>query len=210
MATRNKKDIILHAAVYCVATYGVRGLRMDDVRQAAGVSSGLLYYHFTNRDGLLAATLDYINSAAAQSFDSESTATEDTRSRRQCIIENLTNEISETDHVRDHSIAWNEISASAVFDSALAAHLAETTRLWRERVAHEIAKAQAAGEISNKIDAHQFAIAAITFVEGSINQWITGRLAAEQARSCLSETLSCLLEAPSSSLDAPVFDRNSL
>ncbi|SKW13398.1 Putative transcriptional regulator, TetR family [Mycobacteroides abscessus subsp. massiliense] len=60
----SRQDAILQASAAAIAENGVRGLRVSDVAQVAGVSSGLLYYHFKDRDGLLAAALTYINDQA--------------------------------------------------------------------------------------------------------------------------------------------------
>ena len=60
----DRRSQILRAAARRIARDGVRGLRVTDVAEEAGVSPGLLYYHFTDRSGLLSATLDYINDHA--------------------------------------------------------------------------------------------------------------------------------------------------
>ena len=51
----SKRDAILEACIAAIASRGVRGLRVNTVAADAGVSTGLLYYHFTDRDGLLSA-----------------------------------------------------------------------------------------------------------------------------------------------------------
>ena len=45
----------------------MRGLRVNDVAEFAGVSTSLLYYHVTARDGLLRAALFYVNDRAIAS-----------------------------------------------------------------------------------------------------------------------------------------------
>ncbi len=48
---------ILHAADRVLRTEGVHGFRVVAVAELAGISPGLIYYHFTNRDDLLRSTL---------------------------------------------------------------------------------------------------------------------------------------------------------
>ncbi len=60
----SRREAILQASATAIAQRGVRGLRVSDVAEVAGVSPGLLYYHFKDRGGLLAAALTYINDRA--------------------------------------------------------------------------------------------------------------------------------------------------
>jgi TetR/AcrR family transcriptional repressor of bet genes len=48
---------ILDATVATIRAEGVAGVRIDDVAAAAGVSPGLIYYHFANRQALVRAGL---------------------------------------------------------------------------------------------------------------------------------------------------------
>jgi hypothetical protein len=61
----SRRDSILKAAATSIARVGVRGLRVDEVAREAGVSLGLVYYHFTDRAGLLAETFKFLNDRAA-------------------------------------------------------------------------------------------------------------------------------------------------
>src|SRR5580704_8742139 len=50
-----RRNALLDAAVALVRTKGVREVSMEAVAEHAGVSRPLVYKHFSNRDGLLAA-----------------------------------------------------------------------------------------------------------------------------------------------------------
>ena len=60
----DRRTSILEAAVRVIAEHGVRGLRVAQLSAEAGVSTALIYYHFTDRDGILRAALEYINERA--------------------------------------------------------------------------------------------------------------------------------------------------
>jgi AcrR family transcriptional regulator len=64
LAAPSKREAILEACLAAIASRGVRGLRVNAIAADAGVSTGLLYYHFTDRDGLLSAAFDHINDRA--------------------------------------------------------------------------------------------------------------------------------------------------
>ena len=60
----DRQLVILEAAARLVARRGVRGLRMEELAAEAGVSTGLLYYHFKDRSTLLRRTLEFVNERA--------------------------------------------------------------------------------------------------------------------------------------------------
>lgn len=174
---------ILAAAVRCLARRGVRGLRIADVGREAGVSSGLLYYHFADRDGLLAATLAHVNdTAAAGRSQGEITG-------RAALIDNLVDEISDDPEVRDHAAAWHEINASAVFDDALAAPLRETTADWQARIADALVTTAPADAPCDRAAAEAQAVIATALVDGLLQRWLTGRLSTNDARALLRRAL---------------------
>lgn len=47
-----------------IARRGVRGLRVGELAAEAGVSTSLIYYHFTDRAGILRRTLEFISDRA--------------------------------------------------------------------------------------------------------------------------------------------------
>ena len=58
--TTSKKQRLLLAALAEFAEYGISGARMDRLAKRAGVSAGLVYTYFTNKDGLFDAVYDAI------------------------------------------------------------------------------------------------------------------------------------------------------
>lgn len=174
---------IVAAAVRCVAQRGVRGLRMADVGREAGVSSGLLYYHFADRDGLLAATLAHVNDTAAAARSPRELA------GRAALIDNLVDEISDDPDVRDHAAAWHEINASAVFDESLAAPLRATTGDWQARIADALVATAPQAAPCDREAAEAQAVIATALVDGLLQRWLTGRLSTHDARALLRRAL---------------------
>lgn len=175
------RETILRAAARCVARKGARGLRVLDVAKQAGVSSGLLYYHFTDRDGLLAATLEHINSEALGYRDRGDRPADATER----LLTLLGDEIHESAEIRENSIAWNEIRATAVFDGKLAANLSRTTEKWQADIASAVREAQAAGAVPRDVDADEAAVGLTALVEGLSGRWLTGHLTAGRASEIL-------------------------
>lgn len=171
-----KRDLILRAAVGMIARNGVRGLRVEDVAAEAGASTGLIYYHFKDRAGLLAATLDHVNDRAEHYTTRTLPEFEDPRVQ---LEQRLLLELQDVDEVRENSLAWGELRASAVFEPELRDRLAAASGLWVAEIAELVA---AAGEYAKAEDVAERLTA---LVEGLSERWLSGTLALARARDLL-------------------------
>jgi TetR/AcrR family transcriptional repressor of bet genes len=172
---------ILTAATRCIARSGVRGMRVGEVAREAGVSPALLYYHFTDRAGLLAATLDHINSVSTR--DVADRPTGDPAERLRAL---LLGEIVDDAEVRETSAAWNELRSSAVFEPELAVSVAQTTAAWNRTVAEA---ARAAG-----VDDPEAGAEILTgLVEGLSTRWLSDSLSTDRARALLGRAIDTAL-----------------
>lgn len=189
----NTKTTILAAARNRIAIAGVRGLRVNDVAAEAGVSPGLLYYHFTDRAGLMAATLEFID-AGARAHGTNNGAPD--------ALHVLLGEIEDNTEVRKNSVAWNELRSVAVFEKDLAGSLAETTHRWNRHTADALAADAHGGGVSvggvsvggvpvggvpvggDVVSADLAAAAEIltSLVEGLSGRWLSGSISTERAR----------------------------
>src|SRR3954469_18224675 len=55
-----KRRLLLEAALTEFAAYGVAGARVDRLAKRAGISAGLVYSFYENKDGLFEAVFDLI------------------------------------------------------------------------------------------------------------------------------------------------------
>ncbi|MFF5791237.1 TetR/AcrR family transcriptional regulator [Paeniglutamicibacter sp. NPDC012692] len=187
MANDTRKRI-LEACSICIARDGVRGMRVQDVCKQAGISTGLVYYHFTDRDGLLAATLEYVNmDSVAQREEPAAGGSEPYELLRELLLA----EIQDDESVRAKSIVWNEIKAIAVFEPPLAEHLAASTSAWQSHVAKLVSGHTGAG-----IEQCQEAALLLTsLVEGLSSRWLSNQLDTAAARAALERGLESVLPA---------------
>lgn len=184
----DRQKSILEAAAQCIARNGVRGLRVQDVAQQANVSTSLLYYHFKDRDGLLAATLDHINGTASD-YRAEGPVGATALERLEA---HLLGEIQDRDQVWANSVAWNELRASAVFEPEIAGPLAQTTAVWHTEITALIEAVQSEDGLAASRDARKAAIVLTALVEGLSGRWLTGELTAEEARELLRDAIRSL------------------
>ncbi|UOX90999.1 TetR/AcrR family transcriptional regulator [Amycolatopsis sp. FBCC-B4732] len=179
-----KRDLILRAAVAVIARSGVRGLRVEEVAAEAGASTGLIYYHFKDRAGLLSATLDHVNDRAERYT---TRALPDTGDARVLLEQSLLLELQDVDEVRENSLAWGELRASAVFEPGLRDRLTGATGTWVAEIAELVAAAAPAApadDVAERLTA---------LVEGLSERWLSGTLPLARARDLLSGAITAEL-----------------
>ena len=133
----DRRSAILEAAIKVIARRGVRGLRVEQVAAEAGVAVSLIYYYFDNRNGLVRATLEHANERAATVAASAEGAA---LSGREAVERSLLAELGDGDHVRDTSVVWGEVLASAMFEPDLRDQLREASETWSDLIAAAIAE----------------------------------------------------------------------
>ncbi|MFE6270174.1 TetR/AcrR family transcriptional regulator [Streptomyces goshikiensis] len=186
----DRQALILEAAVRVIARTGVRGLRVEELAAEAGVSTALIYYHFKDRAGLIRRTLAFISDRATDYTDA---ALADTDRARATLLQLLMGELQDTERVRENSIAWGELRATAIFDPDLREPLAESTRNWTRDTAEAIADAQAAGRADLRVSPLDAAERLTALVEGLSERWLSGSLTLDRARALLAGAIDAEL-----------------
>ncbi|MEU3689986.1 TetR/AcrR family transcriptional regulator [Streptomyces narbonensis] len=183
MASRSTQ--ILEAAARVIARRGVRGLRVEELAEEAGVSTGLIYYHFKDRTGILRHTLEFINSRAERYTAAQDEAAEPLSPREE-LDHVLILELQDTPEVRENSTAWGELRASAVFDPVLREDLARATLVWVQEVARHL------GQVEPMAPAVGLAASAerlTALLEGLSMRWLSGGITIDHARTLMAEAV---------------------
>jgi AcrR family transcriptional regulator len=188
---QSAREAILEAAARNIARQGIQGLRVEQVAEDAGVSTALLYYHFESRAGLVAAAFEY---ASEQAPSTALRLEDDTRSGYEAVRQSLLAELDEDPAVRDYSIVWGDVSASAVFEAELRPLLRSITGSWRDAVAGAIERGIRDGSIRADLDVDATAELLIVLVDGFCMRWLSGSLELERARALLEKAIAALLE----------------
>ncbi|MFJ5991588.1 TetR/AcrR family transcriptional regulator [Lentzea sp. NPDC092896] len=169
-----RRTQMLEAAVRVIAQDGVRGLRVEKLAAQAGVSTALIYYHFKDRAGILRAALEHVNDRA-RSYTG-GVESDDPRAQ---VEQMLLAELQDDSVVRETSVAWGELRASAAFEPELRATLRAATEAWNSDVETLVRQANPA------LDAAAAAERLTAMVEGLSERWHSGSLTLHRARDLL-------------------------
>jgi AcrR family transcriptional regulator len=186
----DRRSAILDAAIKVIARRGVRGLRVEQVAAEAKVAVSLIYYYFDNRGGLVRATLEHANERAASTVRTAERGT-----GRDKAESSLLAELDDGDGVRDTSVVWGEVLASAVFEPELRAQLREASQTWSDLVAEAIAEGIADGSVRGDVDAKACAERLTALVDGLSARWLAGVATRERARELLAAAIARELSA---------------
>ncbi|GAA0934390.1 TetR/AcrR family transcriptional regulator [Nonomuraea longicatena] len=189
----NRQQVILEAAVRVIAASGVRGLRVEQLSAEAGVSTALIYYHFGDRAGLMRRTLEFVSERADRYTDEALEVGKDPRERLELL---LLLELQDLPEVRENSVAWGELRASAVFDPDLREPLSASTQRWIDDLADLVRQAQAAGLADAEAHPVDVAERLSALVEGVSERWLSGSMSLGRARELVSGALVAELGAP--------------
>lgn len=176
------RDRILAACTAVIARNGLARFRMSDVAREAGVSIGLLPYHFGDRDGLLQAALDEVTAGAAR----RATPVSGAPAPAAQLEAFLCAEFGDAPGIRAGSTAWNELRAAAVFDPERARQVSASTADWQRQV-RELVAATDPTLAPEAIDANALLLTAL--VEGLSGRWLTGQLSATEAQAAVRQAL---------------------
>ncbi|MFJ9953126.1 TetR/AcrR family transcriptional regulator [Kitasatospora sp. NPDC091207] len=185
----DRRTEIVRAATRVIARRGVRGLRVGELATEAGVSTALIYYHFTDRAGILRETLAFIGERADR-YTAEPDPDDTARGPRAELEQALLLELQNSAEVRENSTAWGELRASAVFESSLRDDLARATHTW----VHEIAELLGRVHPTGTAPAHAASAERLTaLLEGLSIRWLSGSLPLDHARRLLGEAVDAEL-----------------
>jgi AcrR family transcriptional regulator len=182
----SRQVAILEAAARLIARRGVRGLRMEELAAEAGVSGGLLYYHFTDRATLLRRTLEFINARAGAYTEERIPGGASSRSR---LEHKLLFEMQDDAVVVENSAAWGELRASALFEPELRETLRRSTAEWNEEVAELIDSIRQEEGLPGGGSSGDAAVRLTALVEGLSQRWLSHSIDVAQAQRLLREAI---------------------
>ena len=193
----DRRTALLDAAVGQIAAKGARGMRVEEVARAAGVSPALIYHHFGDRATLLQRAMEHIG-AWANVY-----TTPDSGSGRERVVQVLVDEIQDDPAVHTNSVAWGELRNTSFFDEGLRPKVMELTNRWIDDVAELVERGQRDGSIADGHDPGALGIELTAIVEGLSGRWLTGQLTTASARWYVAALVHAVLDSPPNPVAAP-------
>jgi AcrR family transcriptional regulator len=146
---------ILAAAVHVLRDRGFAHTRLADVAVEAGVSQGLVIYHFRSRERLLSAALRYSEEQFLLGTWAALVAVEDAGERLDALIQ-LTFRQSDKRQLPAAWLLWPDLWQLAVRSPEARHDLGELDGRWREAIARVVRDGQKNGRFGS-VDPRQFA-----------------------------------------------------
>ena len=146
---------ILQSAVRVLRARGFEATRISDVAQDAGVSSGLVIYHFSTRDHVLAAALRYAEEQFLDAVASAMAQAEDPGARLRRFLE-LSFHHEDGDDLPPSWVLWPAVWQQALHNPAVREDREELDRRLRDLIAEVVREGQEAGTFA-AVDPDRFA-----------------------------------------------------
>ncbi len=141
-ATRDK---VIQAAIECIYRDGFHAAHTNRIAEEAGVSWGVLQYHFGDKDGLLQAVIDHIFDDFAATLEATSLQGNDLQQRVRQLIDVVWALVSKKEYRVSIAILRNagkDNSSSINGQKQLSRWARKTSQLWDELFAGKIQEPQ--------------------------------------------------------------------
>ena len=192
-AAADARTRILEAAVDCIVRDGLAQVRMASIARTAGVSSGLLHYHFDTKELLFGEVLIYSHAVSAELNDRAMEGAGDGPAQR---LSSFLDRCLPSDEQRAHEwLLWQELALLCIRDPHLAKVGAGLYEDLYVTIADIIRDGVAAGVFVTTLDPRSLAEAAVALTDGLGERVLANdpNLGLEQARSTIATMVGVLV-----------------
>jgi TetR/AcrR family transcriptional regulator, transcriptional repressor of bet genes len=179
---KSNRALILDAAVRLIGRDGVAQVKSAVVAKEAGVSVGLVHYHFATLDLLAREAFLYADAITIRAMaEAASAAT----SGREEIDRRLFPWLEGTDEFQQAWEIWGEFWHSSRHDDEVRALLHDSWEEWVQLIAEAIERGRGDGSIAASVDAVEAARRLAALLESLGQQLTTGLIGPDDARGLL-------------------------
>ena len=205
-AAADARTRILSAAADCLVRDGLAKVRMASIARAAGVSSGLLHYHFDTKEQLFAEVLTYSHEVSSRLNARVMQGAGDQPPERLSTF--LDRCLPSDPQLADEWLLWQELALLCIRQPELAKTGSELYEDLYSTVADIIAEGVSTGDFQPAFDPRTVAETALALCDGLGGRVLANdpQMTLEEARTTLSATVG-LLVGHAGPLPAPVPSR---
>src|SRR3954451_5488942 len=163
-AAAEARTRILRAAAECIVRDGLAQVRMASIARTAGVSSGLLHYHFDTKELLFGEVLRYSHEVSAElNQDAMARAGEGPAERLSSFLDRC---LPSDEQRADEWLLWQELALLCIRDPHLAKVGADLYEDLYATVAQIVGEGLAAGVFHTRLDPRSLAETAVALTDG--------------------------------------------
>jgi AcrR family transcriptional regulator len=192
-AAEEARTRILAAAAECIVRDGLAQVRMASIARQAGVSAGLLHYHFDTKELLFGEVLTYSHAVSAELNQRAMARAGDGPAER---LSSFLDRCLPSDEQRAHEwLLWQELALLCIRDPHLAKVGAELYEDLYATVADIVVEGLAAGVFDTTLDPRSVAESAVALTDGLGARVLASdpNLGLEQARATIATTVGILV-----------------
>ncbi|MCE7002667.1 TetR/AcrR family transcriptional regulator [Kibdelosporangium philippinense] len=164
MPRASVREVIVETAVQEIHKYGYAACSVDTITKAAGVPKGSFYNHFKSKEDLGA---EVVRRYAAESEWNRTTPGLSPLERLRARFTTMKDILIGNEYTRGCLIG-NMAAERADHSDVIRTQVALSLTSWSDGITEEIEQAQAAGEISEKLDARQLGRFVLNAWEGTL------------------------------------------
>jgi AcrR family transcriptional regulator len=190
-ASADARDKILAATAECIVRDGLAQVRMASIARTAGVSSGLLHYHFDTKEQLFGEVLKYSHAVSAElNQHAMANAGESPAERLSSFLDRCLP--SDSQRV-DEWLLWQELTLLCIRDPQLAKVGADLYEDLYVTVAAIVGDGVAADVFDTTLDPRFLAETAVALTDGIGERVLARDLGIDQARSTIATAVGILV-----------------
>jgi AcrR family transcriptional regulator len=192
-AAEEARTRILAAAADCIVRDGLAQVRMASIARQAGVSAGLLHYHFDTKELLFGEVLTYSHAVSAELNQHAMDRAGDGPAER---LSSFLDRCLPSDEQRAHEwLLWQELALLCIRDPHLAKVGAELYEDLYVTVAEIVRDGLTTGVFDTTLDPRDLAEAAVALTDGLGARVLASdpNLGLEQARAAVATTVGILI-----------------
>ncbi|MCW2763101.1 MAG: TetR family transcriptional regulator [Marmoricola sp.] len=192
LAAAEARTRILAAAADCIVRDGLAKVRMAGIAKAAGVSAGLLHYHFDTKEQLFADVLSYSHDVSSVLNQQAMQETGDPAQRLSYFLDRC---LPSDERLAHEWLLWQELALLCIRQPELAKVGAELYEDLYSTVAGIIAEGVEAGVFQPALESRQVAETAVALCDGLGARVLANdpNLTLRDARATLAATVGVLV-----------------
>ncbi|HET6938658.1 MAG TPA: TetR/AcrR family transcriptional regulator [Nocardioides sp.] len=192
-AAAEARTRILAAAAECIVRDGLAQVRMASIARTAGVSAGLLHYHFDTKELLFGEVLKYSHAVSADLNQRAMAGAGESPPER---LSSFLDRCLPSDEQRAHEwLLWQELALLCIRDQHLAEVGADLYEDLYATVAEIVREGLDTGVFDTTIEPRSLAEAAVALTDGLGGRVLAGdpHLGIEEARTAIATTVGVLV-----------------